>query len=68
MQARLTQLTARIKVMSAEEQPVLSPILQTDDTSAETLKQGIAACEAAGIRSYILYHSQGRYDFAAFQS
>lgn len=68
MQARLTQLTARINVMAADEQPVLSPILQTDNASTETLKQGIAACQSAGIRSYILFHTQGQYDFASLRS
>ena len=61
MQARLTQITARIKVMSAEEQPVLSPILQTADTSAETLKQGIAACEAAHIPHRNIIAMQGPF-------
>ncbi len=68
MQTRLNQLTARVKVMAADEQPVLSPILQTDNTSAEAMKQAIAACQAGGITSYILFHPQGQYDFAAIQN
>lgn len=68
MEARLTQLTARINVMAAGEQPVLSPILQADNASAEALKLSIAACQSSGIHSYILFHTQGQYDFASLQS
>ena len=67
LQSALTQLTARVKVMAAGEQPVLSPILQADDTSSAALKSGIDACESGGIRSYILYQTQGQYDFTALR-
>ncbi len=65
LQGRLDPLTARIQVMPADEQPVLSPILQIDGASADTLRDALTACEASGIYSFVLYQTKGSYDFSA---
>lgn len=59
------QFVTRIKVIPANEQPLLIPQLPTADWSADDLRAAVAACRAGGASSYILYNPSGQYDFAA---
>lgn len=56
----------RTKVMAEDEKPTLSPMLDISGLSAAQVKQALADCTTGGTDSYILYHPNGQYDFAAY--
>lgn len=68
VQALVSQMNLRIKVIPKDKQPGLIPWLQAENYSAEQIQQEIAGCRAAGTESYILYHPDGRYDFSSLKS
>ncbi|MBQ5840644.1 MAG: hypothetical protein IIW40_01680 [Clostridia bacterium] len=68
VEALVGQMVLRTKVMAEDKQPVLSPWLQAEGYTAEQIRQEVAGCVAGGADSYILYHPQGSYDFAALKT
>lgn len=65
VQALINQMTLRIKVMTADKQPTLTPWLQAYDYTPAQVKTSIEGCIAGGADSFILYNPNGQYDFAA---
>ncbi len=68
VEALVGQMVLRTRVMAEGKQPALSPWLQAEGYTAEQIRQEIAGCAAGGATSYILYHPQGSYDFAALKT
>lgn len=68
VQALITQMNLRIKVIPEDKQPGLVPWLQAENYGPEQIQQEIAGCRAAGTDSYILYHPDGRYDFSSLKN
>ncbi|MBQ8684437.1 MAG: hypothetical protein IJ518_07990 [Clostridia bacterium] len=64
VQALVSQMVLRTKVMEADKQPTLLPWLQAEGYTAAQIKQEIAGCIAADVQQYILYHPAGLYDFS----
>ncbi len=67
LRALVNQMTLRIKVMAADEQPALTPWIQAYDYSAAQIKSAIDGCIAGGANNFILYNPTGQYDFAALK-
>ncbi len=65
VEALVGQMVLRTKVLAEDKRPALSPWLQAEGYTATQIHQEIAGCLAGGAESYILYHPQGHYDFAA---
>lgn len=66
VQALVAQMILRTKVLAEDQRPAFAPLLQVADYTPEQVKQEIAGCIAGGADSYILYHPNGQYDFAAY--
>ena len=66
VQALVSQMILRTKVLAEDKQPAIAPFLQVADYTAAQVKQEIAGCIAGGAESYILYHPNGQYDFGAY--
>ena len=65
VQALVAQVVLRTKVMAEEQRPVILPLLQAEGYAAAQIQQEIDGCTAGGCEQFILFHSQGAYDFAA---
>ncbi len=65
VQALVNQLSLRIKVMSADKQPTLTPWLQAYGYTPMQIKNAINGCIAGGANNFILYNPSGQYDFAS---
>ena len=66
VQALVAQMILRTKVLAEDQRPLFAPLLQAADYTAAQVKQEMAGCIAGGAESYILYHPNGQYDFAAY--
>ncbi len=67
VQALVNQMSLRIKVISADKQPTLTPWLQAYGYTAAQIKTAMDGCVAGGADSFILYNPDGQYDFAALR-
>ncbi len=65
--ALVSQVAVRIKVMSADKQPTLTPWLQAYDYTPAQIKAAINGCVTGGANSFILYNPAGIYDFTALK-
>lgn len=68
VEALVGQMVLRTKVMAEDKRPSLAPWLQAEGYTAEQIRQEMVGCLAGGTASYILYHPQGSYDFAALKT
>ncbi len=66
--AIVRQCATRIKVLPADSQPTLAPTLIADGLSAAELTEAVGGCADGGVSTYILYASDGRYDFPALKN
>lgn len=66
VQTLVAQMVLRTKVLAEDQQPAFAPLLQVADYTPRQVAQEIAGCIAGGADSYILYHPNGQYDFAAY--
>lgn len=64
LETSVHQMMTRIHLLGTQT-PELAPLLQVQGCTPEQIKQAIADCHAGGTNTYILYSSDGHYDFAA---
>ena len=48
------------------QKPDLAPMLKTDSLTAAKVNDAISACVQGGANGFILYHTEGVYDFSAY--
>lgn len=58
------KMVRRIQVLEAP--PTLAPTLPITGLTTEAAQKAISACVSGGADSFILYHPDGTYDFAAY--
>lgn len=64
VQDSVEKMLLRIKVLS--QKPTLTPTLVIDGFSAAKVKDTLSACVKGGADSFILYSTDGSYDFSAY--
>lgn len=55
-----------LRTQVLDSKPVLAPMLSADSLTAKQVADAITAYVAGGADSFILYHSEGQYDFSAY--
>ncbi|MBR3778847.1 MAG: hypothetical protein IKL13_03875 [Clostridia bacterium] len=55
-----------LRTQVLEEKPTLAPLLMADSLTTGQVNDAISACVKGGVKSFILYHSEGSYDFSSY--
>ena len=66
VQESVEKMVLRTQVLEESKKPLLTPMLPISNLTATKVNDTLSACIQGGANGFILYHPDGKYDFAAY--
>lgn len=66
VQESVEKMVLRTQVLEENKKPLLAPMLSISNLTDAKVSDTLSACIQGGANGFILYHPDGKYDFAAY--